>query len=408
MKNRSSPRYKWYILTLGVITHAFVVAMPQMCMPVLFKEISGELGLDLVQVGVVWGMISLPSLFAAFGTGLIADRFGSSRTLGVCCLLQGIAGALRGVSGDYTSLAAFMFLFGLFGVPLAFATHKAAGEWFSGRQLGLANGILAMGVGAGSMLGSLTSATVLAPMLGGWRNLMFVFGALAVLIGFLWLKARRYPEDAAGRANTVPFRQALTRVIRLRDVWLLALFQMFIAGYSGGLIGYLPLYLRSIGWPAAGADSALATFSAASVVVVVPLSLLSDRIGLRKAVLYPALASAIIGISLLAAFSGGVVWLAVIMAGIVQEAFFALSITLLMETQGVGAVYSGTALGLCGTLAGLGGFFAPPIGNKLAEINPSFAFIFWLALLVAALLTFSFIRETGWKKRENLAGTTPG
>jgi nitrate/nitrite transporter NarK len=88
------------------------------------------------------------------------------------------------------------------------------------------------------------------------------------------------------------------------------------------------------------------------------------------------------------------------LVGIGQEAFFALSITMIMETKGVGAAYAGTALGMATTLAALGGFFSPPIGNRLAEINPSFSFAFWAGLSFLSLIILFFVGETGWKKQE--------
>lgn len=50
-----NPNYKWYILALVVLTNMFVIAIPQMGMSVLAKEISNDLGLSLVQVGIIWG-----------------------------------------------------------------------------------------------------------------------------------------------------------------------------------------------------------------------------------------------------------------------------------------------------------------------------------------------------------------
>jgi MFS family permease len=127
--------------------------------------------------------------------------------------------------------------------------------------------------------------------------------------------------------------------------------------------------------------------------------MLSDRIGLRKAIIIPAFILAIIGGSLLSIFTGPIVWLSVLLIGFVREGIFAILITMTMETKGVGSVYTGTALGIGMSLAYFGAFLAPPIGNRLAEINPSFAFAFWVALAVVAVLIFSFAEETGWKKR---------
>jgi len=41
----------------GALTHTVAVAMPVMCMPVLFQEISEDLGLSLVQIGSIWGLM---------------------------------------------------------------------------------------------------------------------------------------------------------------------------------------------------------------------------------------------------------------------------------------------------------------------------------------------------------------
>ena len=65
------------------------------------------------------------------------------------------------------------------------------------------------------------------------------------------------------------------------------------------MIGYLPTYLRDIGWTAASADGTVATFNALSTLGAIPLALLSNRFGLRKAVLFPVLVVTILGIALL-------------------------------------------------------------------------------------------------------------
>ncbi|OGO19918.1 MAG: hypothetical protein A2144_12790 [Chloroflexi bacterium RBG_16_50_9] len=368
----------------------------------LFQEISDDLGLNLVQIGWVWGITGLAGLFAAIPAGLFSDKFGVTRTLFFACLLQGIFSALRGTAGGFISLTTIVFFFGLFGVPMSFTTHQAAGKWFSGRQLGFANGVLAMGMGFGVTVGSMVNATLLSPLFGGWRNLMFVYGAIAVIISLLWFKARRSPPgqgEVVKPPNKVPFREALSHVIRIRALWLIAVAYMFIVGFGNGIIGYLPLYLRSIGWTAVSADGALATMSAASVVGVVPMAMLSDKIGLRKGIISMTILLSIIGGGLLAAFAGPTVWLSAAMIGLVREGVSAILITMIMETEGVGAAYSGTALGVSMSLAFLGNFLGPPIGNRLAVINPSFAFIFWSGLAVVALIIFQFVRETGWKKR---------
>ena len=373
-----------------------------MCMPVLFDEISKELGLNLVEIGTAWGMVSFAGIFTAFTSGMIADRFGIKKTISLVCLLMGISGALRGLAFDFISLSVIMFLFGICTVPMSFFCHKAIGEWFTGRELGMANGVLAMGMGGGITLGTLLSATVFSPLLGGWRNVLFVYGILG-LVGFiLWImtKPNPYRIEVTQQAETIPFRQSLSHVIRIKSIWFMAVAWICTSLCRGGFSGYLPLYLRGVGWPATSADGALSALGLASVIGVVPLSLLSDRLGRRKVVVYAAMLLIFIGIGGMSFSKGPAVWPLVIMVGLGQEALAALLITMIMETDGVGTKYSGTALGLGTMMSLLGGTIGPPVGNALAEINPSYAFIFWAVAVLAGLVIFRFSKETGWRTRK--------
>ena len=102
MLNKSqNPNYKWVIMVLGALTNAFVVAVPAMGMSVLLPEISKDLNLNLVQAGLVWGIGSLPMLFASLLAGTLCDRFGPKRILIAACLLMGLSGALRAFSTNF-------------------------------------------------------------------------------------------------------------------------------------------------------------------------------------------------------------------------------------------------------------------------------------------------------------------
>ena len=51
-----SPRYKWYILSLSMLAYCILGGVERMCLPVLFNEISADLGLSLVSIGTIWGL----------------------------------------------------------------------------------------------------------------------------------------------------------------------------------------------------------------------------------------------------------------------------------------------------------------------------------------------------------------
>jgi len=398
---RNKVDYKWYILALVALTGTLVFAMPMMSLPVLFEEISEELNLDLVQLGTIWGIIPLAGIFVVLIGGLLCDRFGSKRVLVVGSLLTGLAGILRGLSDGFITLAATMFLFGLVMTITLPGLIKACSIWFSGRHLGLANGVHAMSMGLGFMMGAMVSATILSPLLGGWWNVTFLYGAVAITVSVLWLLSRSKPahsESPADSAKRVPFWQSLSRVFRIKRVWLLAFIMIGQISCVQGMFGYLPLYLREIGWTAATADWALSAFHGASTIATIPITLLSDRLNSRKVVLFTATLATAIGVGLVPVFSGIGVWTSVIIAGVVRDGFMAVHLTMIIETDGVGPAYTGTAVGLVFIVAGIGEFIAPPIGNSLAAFNPSLPFVFWSALATVALLGFIPLKERAKRK----------
>ena len=52
-QTESNSNYKWYVMVLAGLTATLVVAMPSMSMPVLFAEISEDIGLTIVQIGAI-------------------------------------------------------------------------------------------------------------------------------------------------------------------------------------------------------------------------------------------------------------------------------------------------------------------------------------------------------------------
>ena len=116
------------------------------------------------------------------------------------------------------------------------------------------------------------------------------------------------------------------------------------------------------------------------MIAVIPLALLSDRLGTRKKVLLAAALMMAIGTGLLSFADGILVWMAVAVAGIVRDGFMAVFMTTVIETEGIGPAYAGTGIGLVMVFNGLSSMVAPPIGNALAFAHPGLPFAFWAAL----------------------------
>lgn len=396
MTEKRSPNYRWYILALTMLTFGVIGGASRLCMPVLFKQISDDLGLSMVAIGAVWGMDPLAGVFIGFSAGLLTDRFGVKRTMMVACILAGVFGALRGLSIDFVTMAGTMFLFGLMVAAMPTIAPKVTVEWFSERRLGMANGLLFMALYIGSMIATMFSATVFSPWLGGWRNVMFFYGAPSVLLGFLWLftarepPARELPDISTSR---VPFRQALSRVARMKDVWLIGIISLSNAGANLGFLGYLPIYLRNIGWTPINADGAITVLTGVTSLGIIPLSLLSDKLKKRKGILFLSIASLAVSLALLPFVDTTGVWIILVIGGFLRGCSIPLLNVIVLEINGIGSTYGGTAIGLVNTIAMLGAFMAPPLGNSLEAINQGLPFIFWAGLAALGLPLMFLIRS---------------
>src|SRR5512140_99886 len=244
------PNYKWYILILASLTGAFAIGAPAMCLAVLFNEISADLHLTLVQMAWLWSIGSLPAIFTSPLCGALDDRFGPKRVMLAGTFLVALAAGLRGFATSFLSMLLIIILIGILLPMITMSAFKICGLWFPPRQLGLANGILTMGLSLGFLLGSLLSATVLSPWLGGWRNVIFFYGGVAMLFCIPWYFVLHRPDpvvEGPVQKNSVPMRTALTHIVRLKNIWLLGITMLGIAGCMQGVSGYLSLYLRGQG-----------------------------------------------------------------------------------------------------------------------------------------------------------------
>lgn len=397
IQDSGQSRKRWYVVGLGAATVFFAFAVGTACMPVLFSEIAEELDLSITQIGIVWGASSMAGIFSILLAGMSADRFGTKKTIFAGCMIAGVFGALRGLSDSYTTLIITSLLFGFASEAIPVVVVKNTSLWFHGRGLATAQGIITAGVGGGMMLGAMLSATVLSPLMGGWNNVVILYGGFSILVGFVWL----FTINEPGRAGETEAKDSpspghsLSHLFRIKSVWLLAIGMLGYAGCNKGFTGYLPLYLRNNGWTAAGADGALAALNAAGTVGAIPLTLLSDKLGRRKAVLIPGLVITVVSSGLLSVVTGQAAWIPVIMLGAARDMIWAMAATIIVETKGVGLVYAGTAVGIVHTCTRIGYTIAPPIGNSLEEIQPGLAYIFWAGLAAVAVLMFLLVQEPG-------------
>jgi MFS family permease len=384
---------KWLVLTLGSMIQAFVLGTTWTVMPVLFPAASKELGLSLGQVGLIWGMLPLGAAsFAMFG-GMIGDRMGFVKTIGISCFVVAAVNVLRGIAPNMPVLAISMFLLGA-AEGLVFPNVQKTGSlFFKGSQIALAMGIIVAGFAIGGILTTVFSANVLINAVGSWRNVIFFYSVLAALCGVLWFALLRNGEvpGPATDAPQVTFQSCIKSVLRIKEVWLMALGNVTIIGSFIALNGYFPTFLQALGLPQSMGDTMSSTLFFASIIGALAIPILADKLHAGKTFLVACAVITAAVVAVCAIAPSWAFWILIPLAGIVTQGLGTVVLNETMAIKQIGTAYGGTALGFMGSMGNLGGFVMPLIGGTMAESNKVFPFYLWAAICIVGVMCFAVL-----------------
>ena len=396
----SQSRQRWLMLGLVWMLYA-CFGVTSGTMPPLVEPIVKELGLSYSQMGLVMGAWQLTYIVTAFPLGVLVDRLGVRKSLGIGILVVLASLVLRGMATNFVTLFLAVALFGVGGPIISIGAPKVVAQWFSGNQRGLATGIYATGPVGGSALALATASSVVMQLTGSWRGISIVYGSGVLLVAMAWwLFARDAPAvEPQGRQDR---RQARDGggppLLGIRNVQLLMVMAALTFLMSHGLNNWTPTLLREGGMSLAqaGAWTAFATALGAVGVLFIPNQ---ARYGRRALVLGLLLALCAASAAGLALGSGAALLGSLLASAVVRTPLMAVLTLVLMETPGVGAARMGTAGGMFFAAAEVGGFSGPFMLGYVRDATGSLeAGVLALAVVSAALLlVLPFIKE-GWQE----------
>lgn len=259
------------------------------------EQVAGELGLSYAHLGTLIGFMFLPGLVLAFPTGWLA-RIMSDRaavTLGLALVAGG--GAVATMATGFDGIAAGRAVTGIGFVICSLYFTKMVADWFAGREIAAAMGILTMSWPAGIALSQVSHGAIGEAF--GWQTAIgtaAVYGFVAAaLVGLTY----RSPHASHG-AVRIGGEMRLSR----REWWLTGLAALCWSGFNAGYAVYLSFAAQVLIVRGEDPVAATATVSLASWAMIASLPLggiLADWSKRPDAVLAISMAAAIGGLLLL-------------------------------------------------------------------------------------------------------------
>ena len=384
---------------------AIITYLDRVCISVAAPFIMDDLGLTVVQMGLVFSAFTLAYSLFEVPSGWLGDVMGPRRVLTRIVLWWSAFTMATGLAQGLRSLIVIRFLFGA-GEAGAFPNAvRSFATWFPVGERGMANGVLFFGSRLG---GALTAPLALFLVRHhGWRASFAAFGALGLVWAVVWFRSYRdrpadhpdiHPTELAWIAqdgdNTSGHEHRATpwrSLLGSRNLY--AICAMYFA-FGYGLYFYftwLPTYLlrelhfslvtsgvfSSLPFVLAGAANLAGGWTTDRLARAGNLR--SARVGVG-AVSFATCA----GLVILSAIVGAPVAKAVLLALALASADFALGACWAVCLD-VGATHAGVVTGFMNTFGNLGGLVGPLVVSLMVEHWGSWTYPFYVTAAVYAM-----------------------
>lgn len=266
--SRKIGRVRWSVLAM-LFAVTVVNYADRATLSLAAPFLSGELGIDKLQLGIVFSAFGWAYVAAQIPGGWLLDRFGTPRVYLCAIILWSLftlaQGAVVWMSGAaaITALFAFRFLVGLAEAPSFPGNARLVATWFPSTERGTASAIFNS---------AQYFATVLfAPIMGwiisgfGWPWVFVFMGVTGLVAAAVWTRVVHDPQShprlkqaefdmirtggalAEGAAptpsQTGDFQRKLRVLLTHRTLWGLYLGQFFINTLTYFFITWFPVYL---------------------------------------------------------------------------------------------------------------------------------------------------------------------
>ncbi len=258
------------------------------------EQLIVDLGFNYTQVGTLIGLFMLPGAFLAIAAGYSGRFFSDQVLAGFGMFALGVGGALGAVADGFGMLSAGRIACGVGFVVSTIYFTKMAADWFSGKELATAMGILVMSWPFGIAMGQIGHEWLAVTF--DWRVAFWVAAAYCLVGSGLLVAFYRTPAVAKDKLERVQTR------LSGRELGLTLTASLVWAFFNAGYVVYLsfaPQVLVSQGF---GKLEAAMVISLASWVMIFSGAIcgqIADRTRKPDLILYLCMAVAVASLLLL-------------------------------------------------------------------------------------------------------------
>jgi predicted MFS family arabinose efflux permease len=242
-----------------------------------------EFKLSYAQGGLLMSLFALPGIAISIPAGMLVDRYGQ-KTVGIICFALMIVGTAIFASGNSLPVLVLgRVVAGAGALTILVLAPQLLAQWFAGREMGTAMGVLNTALPLGTIL-SLNFLSLLGQNLG-WRASAWISAAvpLIALLVFIFLFA-----PAPGTSQiTRPKGESFLQSIRLTgiSIWILGIAWLLFNAAVISMFTFTPDLLQSAGLTIASAGFVTSALMWPSIVLSPVVGYVIDKIDRKRAII---------------------------------------------------------------------------------------------------------------------------
>ena len=384
---------------LGVIYfYLLIPGMGMQTIPPILTAVLAEFSLSYAQGGLLMSFFALPAIFIAIPAGMIADRY-NQKTISLISLIMVIGGTVLFFNSSNMHLMLLgRIIIGAGSAALFVLGPQIVAQWFAGKELGLAIGILNSSIPLSSII-ALNLFSLISER-AGWRACFYPsvgFPLLAIIVIFFFFIRAPISNQNQSRSHSILHEVRHTGLF----IWLIAAAWMFFNMVIASLVTFTPNFLQVNGFSAVSAGLITSVIMWPSLIMCPAIGFVMYKLGRKHLIVISASLLVCVMVTLMPYVTNHIILL-IVFFGIVQSVISPPLFTLASEVTD--PQRQGMTFGIMGTCQNIGGVLGPFLFGAVRDYTGAYnsSYMLMAGFMLCVILIFIILIRKQNEKASNL------